>query len=242
MLVNIDPRQLEIDELLGFATGYSNENNNSDNRPNIYQEPEPFDYSFRVSDEQRNSDELTKHINTYPYKLINIPEIYATRSAFELHPSTFGPIKQPFGYEVGSGKFTINWMIQNFSREVPFEFANWEDCVEAADKLRQYVERLEKEIKEIESEEIIAKDKEVAAQFEKVQNYCNMAKRLDATLYPLARRLKHFHTVESFEERKKRTNEIRRKVKFGIATEEEQKTYKSMTKFDFITNNVNIRK
>ncbi len=88
--------------------------------------------------------DISKLINENVYLLINIPEVSAKRSAYELGILTgesAGPIKTPFGYEVGRGQFTINWMINNYG-VTPFEFYNWKDSVEVAELITEYVDQL----------------------------------------------------------------------------------------------------
>lgn len=138
--------------------------------------------------------QLTDHINDYPYKLINIPEITSKRSPFEMDDTTAGPVKTPFGYEVGMGKFSINWMVYNFSRQVPFEFANWEDCVDATEKLNQFIAVLERDLQRMERYIPKNKSNEAVEKYREAEEYLQMAKRLSATLTPLARRLKAYHT------------------------------------------------
>lgn len=83
--------------------------------------------------------EITDHINQYPYRLVDIPDIAALRSTYELNPSTGGPIRPPFGYEVGSGRYSINWMINSHASQIPFTFADYKECIDAAEKLHIYI-------------------------------------------------------------------------------------------------------
>lgn len=88
--------------------------------------------------------DISKLINNNHYSLINIPDISALRSPFELGLLTdqsAGPIKTPFGFEVGRGMFSINWMITNYGT-IPFEFERWQDTIEVAELLEAYMEKI----------------------------------------------------------------------------------------------------
>lgn len=89
--------------------------------------------------------DISEVINNRYYSLINIPDVSALRSPFELSGdgTTAGPIRTPFGYEVGSGMFTINWMINNYG-STPFEFAKWEDIIEVAELINAYLDKMQK--------------------------------------------------------------------------------------------------
>lgn len=93
--------------------------------------------------------DVSKLINDNYYRLINIPDVSAKRSSFELallDNLSAGPIKTPFGYEVGSGQFTINWMINSFGT-TPFEFADWHDIIEVAEILTAYLDKMSGQLK-----------------------------------------------------------------------------------------------
>lgn len=157
-------------------------------------------------------NEVTNHINEFRYKLINIPEIMAQRSKYELSPLTGGPVKLPFGYEVGQGMFSINWMIQNFAKQVPFEFANWEDCCDVAYWLGQYIKILETDIESVSPDIKDIKDQDAVDAYNDALSYLHMARTLDATIAPMAERLASYHNQESV--LKVRARELRRENAF----------------------------
>ena len=172
-------------------------------------------------EEKIDAGKILHHINNFSYKLINIPDIMSKRSEYELSELTGGPVKLPFGYEVGQGRFSINWMIQSFAKGVPFEFVNWEDCVEVVKDLNIYISILEKDLKQIDNElkEVDVKDINSQA-FDKAVAYLHMAKELNATLEPLSKRLINYYTTTpTIEERIEETELEMRKRKLGIIIE-----------------------
>lgn len=135
-----------------------------------------FLQSVKVTDAPKLYIDISKLINGNNYLLINIPEVAAKRSAYELGILTgesAGPIKTPFGYEVGRGQFTINWMINNYG-VTPFEFANWRDTIEVAELVMEYVEQLSSREEKLNDEETVylLKASEFGAMI------CEVAKRL----------------------------------------------------------------
>ncbi len=136
---------------------------------------------------------LTEHINNYKYHLVNIPDVTAERSDYELDEFTGGPVKLPFGNEVSEGMFSINWMIKNFAMQVPFEFAKWEDCLAAAALLHEYTKLLEAQCDRVEAKCLSADQQE---DFDMAMGYLHMAKSLDDYLFPLARRLHNYYIAQ----------------------------------------------
>jgi hypothetical protein len=130
----------------------------------------------KIADVPRLYLDISKLINENCYLLINIPEVSAKRSAYELGVLTgesAGPIKTPFGYEVGRGQYTINWMINNYG-VTPFEFYNWKDSVEVAELITEYVDQLTNREDPLTEEETayLLKASEFGAKI------CEIAKRL----------------------------------------------------------------
>lgn len=101
-----------------------------------------LDHLVRRQPNKRRYLDITDHINTYPYRLMDIPDIAGLRSAYELDPFTGGPVKTPFGYEVGAGRYSINWMINSYASQIPFTFVDYKDCISAAEYLAEYIDAL----------------------------------------------------------------------------------------------------
>lgn len=124
--------------------------------------------------------DITNHINTYPYRLIDIPDVAALRSAYELNPLTGGPVKTPFGYEVGAGRYSINWMINSYASQIPFTFADHLECIAAAEYLYMYIEAL----------------KDRGQLDEKENAYLLRAEEFNVQLQKIAKKLIAYHQID----------------------------------------------
>lgn len=206
----------EIDEILNGVL--SNDDESPSN--SVFNDVENPSWQKPKSTEMKY---LVDQINNRYYKLINIPDVMAKRSDFELDSSTFGAIKQPFGYEVGWGRYSINWMIQNFSRGVPFEFEDWKDCVIVANTLQAYIKALENDLEFVAETVQSTKDEDIKIRYDEAHQYLEMAKFLAATLVPMSKRLENYHTPPKFKDVvAKRRAELQRQ-RLGIDKEPEKK-------------------
>ena len=168
----------------------------------------------------KNMDRVNKHINEYYYKLINIPDVMSQRSEYELDDSTAGPVKTPFGYEVGEGMFSINWMIQNYAKGVPFEFSRWEDCVDAVKWLGAYIELLEKDLEDYKRECEENQVDPATGPMEKIFTFLHMAKELHAVLAPLSKRLQNYYSnIPTLKEKVKKAEVEMKRKRLGIITD-----------------------
>lgn len=168
----------------------------------------------------KNMDKINKHINDFYYKLINIPDVMSQRSEYELDDSTAGPVKTPFGYEVGEGMFSINWMIQNYAKGVPFEFARWQDCVDVVKWLGAYINLLEKDIEDFKQECEDTGIDATSGEMEKIFAFLHMSKELYAVLEPLSKRLRNYYSnIPTLKEKVQESDLERRRKRIGIITE-----------------------
>lgn len=164
---------------------------------------------------QATSELLTQINDTY-YKLINIPDVMAKRSAFELSPTTAGPIKTPFGPEVGAGYFSINWMIQSYAQKIPFEFAKWEDTVTVVKWLDAYVTILENDLKAIEADIDQITDEQAKQTLSEAQTYYHMAKVFLDVMRPISVRLQYYYTHDSSKEQMMQIQNDARMERIGL--------------------------
>lgn len=137
--------------------------------------------------------DLTAHINNHPYALMNIPDEVAARSDYELNNFTAGPVRPPFGYEVGRGRYSINWMIQKYARKISFQFVNWRDSVEVTGYLGQYIEMLKSELNVLEQE---ANTKDTKELVNSANDYLVMAENFYICIKRISEKLQHFYSDE----------------------------------------------
>ena len=135
--------------------------------------------------------DITEHINNHPYPLMNIPDEVALRSEYELNDLTGGPVRPPFGYEVGRGRYSINWMIQKFARRVSFQFVNWKDSTEVTGYLEQYINILKSELAVLEQDANTKDSKELV---EGAKEYLVMAENFYATISKISARLESYYS------------------------------------------------
>lgn len=142
---------------------------------------------------RHTSDEVVKHIMEYPYRLTNIPVEAATLSPYEMSPDTAGPIRKPFGPEVGQGNYTIDWMIKTYAKRIPFEFANWEDAIDVTKYLQLYIKMTEKDLADLNAEAADIKSEEVTDALENTSTYLHLAKVLYVEMYKISIKLANYN-------------------------------------------------
>lgn len=142
---------------------------------------------------RHTNDEVVRHILEHPYKLINVPAEAATLSPYEMSPDTAGPIRKPFGPEVGQGNFTIDWMIQTYAKKIPFEFARWEDVVDVTKYLQLYIGMTEKDLSALAEEATDLKSEAVTDALENTATYLHLAKVLYVEVHKVAIKLANYH-------------------------------------------------